>query len=47
MKIYKLKDSFWVYKLLYMDDLKAYANNKYNWKVLLDSIEKFTNAIGM
>ncbi|CAH2099489.1 unnamed protein product [Euphydryas editha] len=47
MKGYKLKDSFWINHLLYMDDLKIYANNKYNLKVLLDSIEIFTNDIGM
>ncbi|CAK1600950.1 unnamed protein product [Parnassius mnemosyne] len=47
LKGYKLKDSFWINHLLYMDDLKVYANNKSNLKVLLDSVEVFTSDIGM
>ena len=47
VKGYKLKDSFWINHLLYMDDLKIYANNRNNLGVLLDSIEIFTKDIGM
>ncbi|CAB3248848.1 unnamed protein product [Arctia plantaginis] len=47
MKGYKLKDSFWINHLIYMDDLKIYANNGSNLKILLASVEIFTRDIGM
>jgi hypothetical protein len=47
LKGYKLKDGIFINHLLYMDDLKVYANNKTNLKVLLDSVEIFTEDIGM
>lgn len=46
-KGYKLKDDSITNHLLYMDDLKIYANNKINLKVLIDSTEIFTRDIGM
>ncbi|CAH2106948.1 unnamed protein product [Euphydryas editha] len=46
-KGYKLKDSIWINHLLYMDDLKVYANNRNSLKVLLDSVEIFTSDIGI
>lgn len=47
LKGYKLRDSYWINHLLYMDDLKIYTNSRNNLKVLLDSVEIFTNDIGM
>ncbi|CAH0732035.1 unnamed protein product, partial [Brenthis ino] len=46
-KGYHLRDSVWINHLVYMDDLKVYANNKTNLKILLDSVEIFTTDIGM
>nr|XP_037866951.1 uncharacterized protein LOC119628520 [Bombyx mori] len=46
-KGYKLKNNTAINHLLYMDDLKLYANNKNSLKVLLDSTEIFTRDIGM
>lgn len=47
MKGYKLKNSFSINHLLYMDDLKLYSNNKHSLQILLDSVEIFTGDIGM
>ena len=46
-KGYHLRDSVWINHLVYMDDLKVYANNKTNLKILLNSVEIFTADIGM